>query len=318
MKKAKLSLDDISLKDERFRISYYFSLEKLVLSLRKVGLINPPMVTIRNNHPILVTGWKRVLACLKASFASIPVFVIEEEDELKTFLMAFYENLATRKYSLLEKAEVVKRLKYFGEREESIVKDYLPLLEIPPTPYHLDLFLTFSRFKKELKRFIYQKNLPFASLERLAEFNASERKLLLPLLQPLGQNKQKEILEDLREIAIKNDISAEKVLESDEIQEALKSENVSTLQKADKIRYLLKKKRYPHLHSWKNAFDASLSRVQWPEAIGIHHSPFFEDEDISVNFDFKNEEEFRDCLKKLQKVASKKELSRLFKPRSDE
>lgn len=318
MKKAKLSLDDISLRDERFRISYYFSLEKLVLSLKKVGLINPPMVTIRNNHPILVAGWKRVLACLKASFTTIPVFVIEEEDELKIFLMAFYENLATREYSLLEKAEVVKRLKYFGEREESIVKDYLPLLGIPPTPYHLDLFLTFSRFEKESKRFIYQKNLPFASLERLAEFNASERKLLLPVLQPLGQNKQKEILEDLREIAIKNDISAERVLESDKIQEALKSENLSSLQKADKIRYLLKKKRYPHLHSWKNAFDASLSRVQWPEGIGIHHSPFFEDEDMSVNFDFKNEEEFRDCLKKLQKVASKKELSRLFKPRSDE
>jgi len=318
VKREQWSLNDISLKDERFRISYFFSLERLVLSLKKVGLINPPLVTIRNNHPILVAGWKRVLACLRASITSIPVFVSEEKDELKTFLIAFYENMATREYDLLEKAEIVKKLKYFGEREEVIAKHYLPLLGIPRTLHHLDLFLTFSQFEKELKEFIHEKNLSFASLEKLAEFGASERKLLLPLLQPLGQNKQKEILEDLREISIKNSIPAGKFLESEEIQEILKSENFSPLQKAEKIRQLLKRKRHPHLHSWKDAFDASLRKVQWPKEIAVHPSPFFEDEAISVNFDFKSEKDFKTQLKRLQEAATKKEFSRLFKPHSDE
>lgn len=318
MKKEQLSLDDISLEDERFRISYFFNPEKLVLSLEKVGLINPPLVTVRNNHYILVTGWKRILGCLKASFASIPVFIVEEKDELKTFLIAFYENMATREYDLLEKAEIVKRLKYFGEREEVIAKHYLPLLGIPRTLHHIDLFLTFSQFEKKLKEFIDEKNLSFASVEKLAEFSASERKLLLPLLQPLGQNKQKEILEDLREISIKNSIPAGKVLESEEIQEILKSESLSPLQRAEKIRQLLKRKRYPHLYSWKDAFDASLSKVQWPKEIAIRTSPFFEDEAISVNFDFKNEKEFKSLVKKLQEAATKKGFSRLFKPHSDE
>jgi len=83
MKKENLSPDEIYLKDERFRISYYFSLQRLMDSLRKIGLINPPLVTVRSGRFILVTGWKRVLACLKLSFPSIPVRVSEEKDDLQ-------------------------------------------------------------------------------------------------------------------------------------------------------------------------------------------------------------------------------------------
>ncbi len=318
MRKNLLSLKDISLKDERFRISYFFSIEKLLLSLKKAGLISPPLVTVRNNHYILVTGWKRVLACLEASFSSIPVFVIEEDDDLKAFLIAFYENLATRRYSLLERAEILKKLKRFGEKEDDIVKHYLPLLEIPQTLHHLDVFLAFSQFEFDLKRFIHEKNIPYSSLEKLIEFNPSERKALIPILKPLSQNKQKDILEDLREIAIKEDIPAEKVFKAEEIQEVNNSESLSPLQKADNIRLLLKRRRYPYLHSWKDAFDSSLKNVHWPKEISIRHSPFFEDDNLSINFSFKNEKEFRRHLKRLQEVISKKEFSRLFKLHADE
>lgn len=313
-----MDLKDIDLKDERFRISYFFSLHKLSLSLKKIGLINPPIVTFRNNHHILVTGWKRVLACLEASFSPIPVFVVEDNDELKTFLLAFYENLAAREYSLLEKAEILKKLKNFGEKEEILVKQYLPLLDIPQTLHHLDIFLTFSQFELDLKKFIHEKKIPFASLERLAEFGTSERRALLPLLKPLGQNKQKEILEDILEIALKNAIPAEKVLNSEEILEVVHSEKLPSLQKADKVRLLLKRKRYPHLYAWKEAFESCLKKAGWPKGISISHSPFFEDEDVSVQFKFKNEKEFNTHLMKLQEMASKKEFSRLFHLQSDD
>lgn len=318
MKNKYLNLNDIYLKDERFRISYFFSLEKLALSLKKIGLIYPPLVSFRNNHFILVSGWKRVLACSQISLSSIPVFVVEEEDELKTFLIAFYENLATREFSLLDKAEILRKLKEFGEAKRNILEFYMPLLNIPQTLSHLDMFATFSQFEPELKKFIHEKHIPFASLEMLAEFNPSERRLLLPLLLPLGQNKQKEILENLREISLKNDIPAEKVLKSAEILEIVDSEKLSPLQKANKIRILLKRKRFPHLYSWKEAFDSFLKKACWPEDIAINHSPFFEDEDVTVHFNFKNEKEFKSHLLKLQEVASKKEFSRLFKLFSDD
>jgi ParB family chromosome partitioning protein len=313
MKKKNLSLKEIFLEDERFRISYYFSLEKLILSLQKVGLLNPPLVALRDKHFILVSGWKRVLACIKLYFSSLPVFVLEEEDELKTFLAAFYENFAAREFSLLEKAEILNRLKKFGGDEKKIVKHYLPLLDIPSTLSNLESYIAFSQFESEVKRIIHEKNMPFSSVKLLAGFTPQERKSLLPLLLPSGQNKLKAIIEDLKEISRRNDIPPKKILSSKEILDIMQSEKLSPVQKADKIRLILRKKRYPALSSRRESFDSLLKKLRLPKTIAVKPSLFFEEENFSVNFYFGNSEELKTNLLKLQELASKQEFSAIFK-----
>jgi hypothetical protein len=313
MKKKNLSLKEIFLEDERFRISYYFSLEKLILSIQKVGLLNPPLVALRDKRFILVSGWKRVLACIKLSLSSLPVFVIEEEDELKTFLAAFYENLATREFSLLERSEILSRLKRFGEDDKKIVQDYLPVLDIPSTLSHLESYLAFSKLESGVKRVIHQKNMPFSSAKLLVGFTPQERKSILPLLLPSGQNRMKEILEDLKEISRRNDTAPKKILSSKEILNIMESEKLSPLQKADKIRLILRKKRYPALSSRRESFDALLKKLQLPKTIAVKPSPFFEEDNFLVNFSFGNRKELKTNLLKLQELASKQELSVMLK-----
>jgi ParB family chromosome partitioning protein len=313
MKKKNLALKEIFLEDERFRTSYYFSLDKLILSIQKVGLLNPPLVALRDRHYILVSGWKRVFACLKLGLSSLPVLVLEEEDELKTFLTAFYENLATREFSLLEKAEILNRLKKFGEEKEVIVRNYLPLVDIPSTLSHLESYLTFSRFESGTKRIIHQKNMQFSSVKLLAGFTSKERKLLLPLLQPSGQNRMKEILEDLKEISRRNDLAPQEILSSKEILDIMDSGKLSPLQKVDKIRLNLKKRRYPALFSRKECFDSLVKKLRLPKTIAVRPSPFFEDEKLSIDFSCGNSEELKNNVLRLQALASKKEFRELFK-----
>lgn len=318
MKREEILIKNINLKDERFRISYFFSLEGLLLSLKEIGLINPPLVTSRNRQLILVSGWKRVLACLELSLTSIPVWVVRSDDDLQMFLLAFYENLASREFSLLEKAEILRRLKKLGEKEQKIVRHYFPLLNIPQTSYYLDLYLTISRFSKDVKSFIHQKNMSLASMEIFAEFNSRERKLLLPLLQPLGQNKQQELLEDLHEISLRDSVSAQEILISEGMSKILHSEKFSSLQKSDRIRQWLRRKRYPRLSSRRKAFDKALKKSGWPEDIPIESSPFFEEETLTVQFRFKDKEELRSLLARLQQISSKKEFAEVFEKLSDE
>ena len=315
MKKEQLALKEISLKDERFRTSYHFSLQKLKLSLEKTGLLNPPLVTLRDNRFILVSGWKRVLACLELSFTAIPVYVIEEKNELQVFLMALYENLATREFSLLEKAEILARLKKFGENEKRIIRHYLPFLDIPQTLSHLDAYLAFSQFELELKRAAHEKNMAFSTLKLLAGFTLQEQRLLLPLLLPLGQNKQKELLEDLLEIAKRNNLPAKNMLLSKEIKAVQANETLAPLQKADKIRALLKEKRYPVFSSWKDSFDSLLKKMKWPREITVNPSPFFEEDSFTVIFSFENQEQFKTNLLKLEELSSRAEFLEIFKMR---
>jgi len=313
MKKIILPLKDIDFNDERFRISYYFTLEKLSLSIKEIGLVQPPLVSYVDKHFVLVTGWKRVLACHRLGLASIPGFLVVGDSRLKLFLKAFYENLATREFSLLEKAEIIKRLKEFGEEERRIIKFYLPLLGLPATNYYFQIYLKFSRFEPEFKALVYEKNMSFSCLELSTAFNSLERKLLIPLLRPIGQNKQREILEYLQEISFRDGVAAWHILKSKEIENITSNKNLSPLQKANDLRLLLRKKRYPNLYSRQQAFNSSLKKVSWPKEVAIDHSPYFEGEEMEVHFKFKDEQEFKNSLSELQKVASRAEFSRIFK-----
>jgi ParB family chromosome partitioning protein len=313
MKREKLALNKIFLKDERFRISYYFDLDKLTTSIKEVGLLNPPLVTLRERRYILVSGWKRVTACLSLSLSPIPVLVVQGKSELEAFLQAFYENLAIREFTLLEKAEIIARLKKFGEDEKRIVRHYLPLLDIPPTLSHLDSHLAFSRFEPGLKKFIYKKNLSFSLVKLFSEFSISERKGFRPLVSPLSQNKMTELLESLMEISKRDELPVRKILGSKEVKEILDSRRLFPLQKADKVRLVLRKKRYPNLSSWEESFDALRKEMRWPREITLSPTPYFEEKKLSVAFNFENQEEFNARLFKLGELASKKEFSEFFK-----
>ncbi|MFB0565402.1 MAG: ParB/RepB/Spo0J family partition protein [Candidatus Aminicenantaceae bacterium] len=313
MKSKKLSLKKINLKDERYRISYFFSLEKMISSLKKMGLINPPLVAFRDNRFIIVSGWKRVLACRKLSYSSIQVRVSDAESDLQNFLIALYENLPTKSFSLVEKAEIVLRLKKFGMKESRIIEDYFSPLDIPPRSTYLDGFLALSQFEPELKEGIHRNNMPFSSIQRLSEYTPKTRSLIFPLLLPLSQNKQREVLEDIQDISERENIPVEDVLKKKEIRNILDLEKLSLLQKAGKIRLFLRKKRYPLLSSWEESFKTSLKKMKWPKEIEIRHSPFFEGENISVTFSFRNRKEFEENLLKLKGMASNKEFPRLLK-----
>jgi ParB family chromosome partitioning protein len=312
-----LALDQIELKDERFRTSYFFSLDQLILSIKKIGLLYPPCVVLRDNHFVLVSGWRRVLACLKLSFSSTEVLVLKERDDLRAFLATFYENLGTRDFSLVEKAEVLSRLKKFGLSKAEIQKYYFPLLGIPPSPFHLDIFLALADFDLSLKKSIHEKNMTFPIVRLLSELRPGERTLVLPLLLPLGQNKREEILQDLVEISRRDDVIIEEILGDPEIQKTLNSRKLSPFQKAEKIRLALRKIRFPRLSSRQESFERSLKKVHWPEEIGLKPSAFFEEDSLALTFRFKNKKEFQARVSKLQELASQPELSQILKKPSD-
>jgi hypothetical protein len=129
----------------------------------------------------------------------------------------------------------------------------------------------------------------------------------------LGQNKQRELLEDVWDICRRDNITVRKLLNEAEARQALASPKLLPQQKAEKIRLWLKRKRYPRLSSFEDAFDSVERRLRWPKDIAIQPSPYFEGEDFSASFRFKNEKEFSDCLAKLQEMGRKKEFSGLFK-----
>ncbi len=318
MKFTNIDINEIDIKDDRFRISYFVSLEDLIESIKTAGLINPPVLSFRGERPVIVSGWRRVLACRKLSFKSIPVFISEEMDDLEAFKLAVYENISIRKYSIVEKAEVLKKIKGFGAGEEEIVRKYLPLLDIPPLLKYLDPYLKIAEFELELKKLIHSRNTDFNVLQLLAEFSPPERTLLLPYILPLGKNKQRALVTTIYELSRKEEMSAADILSLPDVGKISEDEKLSPLLKAERLCFLLEAKRNPVLNSWNNAFDKVLKGLNISSGIVVTPSAFFEKENISLNFSFKNREEFLKKLSELRKIADSKSFSGLFKHFSDD
>jgi len=308
-----LALRDIDLGDRRFMTSEYFSLERLISSIRKIGLLQPPVVAKRGRRWVLVTGWKRVLACQKLGLSFITTSIHDEPDDQKAFLFGVQENLAVREFSYLEKAEILAKLLKFGLPERKIRRKIMPWLDIPPTKSYLEGHLAIARFRPEIKRMIVEKNLPFSLAQLLAEFKADDQKAMAPLLWPLGRNKQKEILEDLREISKKTNLAPRWILGKKEIRSILKSDKWPPLQKSERVRRALRKLRFPRFSSWEMDFETAVKKLDWPKDIGLEPAPFFEDDEMTVKFRFRNEEEFMARAALIGELASKRELRELWK-----
>lgn len=313
MNLKQISSDDVDIKEERFRFSYHFALDRFLLSIKKVGLVNPLVVTIRNHGFVLVTGWKRFYACKELSLSPLPVFVLEQDDDLRVFLFSLYENLTHRDFNLLEKAEILQKMNRFIHDERQIVKEYLPLIGIPATLSYLDLYIKISRLEPRWKQVIYDKKMSLPCVELLTKFDAAERDLLLPLILPVGQNKQRQILEDLIQLSKKEEKSPKDILNSQRIRSTLQSENLSPLQRAEQVHRLLNKESHPFLSALKESFDASLKRACLSKEVKVESSSFFEDGEFSVSFNLSDEQDFHERLVKLQKLVSDKDLLSLFK-----
>ncbi len=308
-----MAQSEINLADERFRISYHFDLDRLLLSIKKIGLIYP-VVVVKRDDPgfVVLSGWKRVYACLELALPEIPVFLLEEDDDLKAFLFSLYENLAFRSFDILEKAEILKRLDEYVEDEKKIVRQFFPLLGIPGNLSYLDVYLKIARLDCESKKLIFDKKIPLSAAQLLTEFPPRDRERLSPLILPLSSNKLKQFLEDLFELAKKTGEPVEAILSQPEIQAVSRNGNLSSLQKADRIRALIRTKRHPNLASLKRSFDASLKKARLSKEVSFDAPSFFEDQEFAVTFSLKNRQTFQKRLAKLMDLASDESLFKIF------
>jgi len=314
MRFTQIDPSKIDTEDKRFQISPCFSIDSLIPSIRKTGLLNPPVLTKREGKYVVVSGWRRIFACIQQSIPSIPVFVMQETKDLEAFNVPLFENLTIRDYTQIEKAAVTGKLHGFGESPENIIRKYLPLLKAPPRREIMDVYIKIDRLGDSIKETAHKKKWPFGTLELMTEWNEKERQVLFPYVKELSLNKQKELIESLFDISRKRDVSAQKILSSGEFLKVHKDVSLSPVQKAEKIHSLARTERYPSLSTWKNAFKKISQNMDLPEEIAVIPSKFFEDEVISIRLDVKNKKDLEKYIDKLKELSSKKEISLLFDP----
>ena len=63
----------------------------------------------------------------------------------------------------------------------------------------------------------------------------------------------------------------------------------------------------------QDSFESLLRKIDWPDEIAISPSPFFEEENFTVTFDFENEKQLKASLLKLDELSARRDFSKIFK-----
>ncbi|MCP4402830.1 MAG: ParB N-terminal domain-containing protein [bacterium] len=314
VKCAQLDFDDTT-----FLISYPLEAPSVTASVNTIGVLQPIVIggcPCQGKYQI-VAGFRRAYACREMGLELIHanIYPVDPDAPLPAFDLALYENLAHRTFNSVEKALILSKLSgQFGCSQDTIIQNYMPLLQLAPNERILATYLKLADFEEELKHHLAQHDVPLTVIELLASLSNDDRHSVFSLIShlKLGLNKLKELLNYLEEIALRDALSITEILSAAEIQEIVAHEKYSGPQKIEQLRYALRKQRFPSFTALEEQYHEALKGLKLPRGLQLKTDRFFEDDNMSAGFRFSSPEELKSVAEELLQLSEKAELQELL------
>lgn len=301
----KVHFNSVDLKDNSFLISYGYDLTLLSESIKKVGVLSPPLLRKKSGSTYqIICGYKRIRALKKLGITSAFCTILPPTTtDKESFLLSLYDNISHRAFNPIEKSMVINKLtRYYPD--ETIVKEFLPLLNLHPHRSQLKAFTPLCRVEKTIKDAVLEGTISESTVTQLAQLDRVSRNALGSLLIALRLtvSTQAELLDYVTEIAIRDTLPVEKVIGAKEIRALLKNPQLNQPQKADAIRHYLRARRYPSLTAKEREFSLSLKKLKLHSHLHLSPPPSFEGNHYHLSLHFKDVEELKKRVDELHSL----------------
>lgn len=304
-------LKNIDLKDKTFLLSYGYDLDPLKQSIKKVGVLNPPILRKKSDatHQI-ICGYKRIRALKELGVSSTTCTIVPSKtSDQESLLLSLYDNTSHRELNSIEKSmAIIKLHNYYPE--DKIVHDFLPVLKLQPHSTQLKAFKPLCRFERGVKEAILLGKISEHTATQFSQMDRASRSALGKLLIALrlSVSKQAEILNYVSEIAIREKLPIAKVISTPEVKSILNSEKLNQPQKGEAIRKYFRGWRYPQLTEKEKEFTLNLKRLKLHPQISLKPPPFFEGNHYHLSLHFKDLEALRKRLQELESLLNNHSL----------
>jgi len=299
----RINLKTIDLKDDTFLLSYGYNLNLLKQSIKKVGVINPPILRKKPDATYqTICGHKRIHSLRELGVLSLTCAIVPSEtSDRECLLLSLYDNSSHRELNPIEKSMAIRKLQNYYP-EERIVHDFLPLLKLQPHGTQLNTFKPLCTLEREIKKAILEGKINEHTAIALSQMDRTSRRELGKLLitLKLSVSNQAEILEYVSEIAIRETLPIEEVISTPEIKSILDNGKLNQPQKSEAIRKYLRERRYPQLIEKEREFAYNLKKLKLHPNIKLKHPPFFEGSHYHLSLCFKDLEGLRERVRELE------------------
>jgi hypothetical protein len=128
----------------------------------------------------------------------------------------------------------------------------------------------------------------------------------------ISLNRQRELLDWVEAIVLRDRTTAEQVINDLGIGQILADTNLDRRQKIDQVRTALKKKRYPAIVATEKRFHALIKRLELPAGCQLIPPPYFEGNVYHLNLAFQSQPELVDLLLKIQTSSQNTVLNEII------
>jgi len=217
--------------------------------------------------------------------------------------------------SAVEKALALKKaIDLFGFEEEEVRREIAPLVDVPPSKEVIRNYISLAEADEALKDAVHFGRFSASQAFLLLPFKAADRLALFNLLQNLSANfnETKEILRNISDLAKLQKRPIKEILGLEEIKGILPDETLSRRQKAENIRQILKKLRYPCLYETEEQLRKRIKALALNPAVHLAYDPSFEKEEITISLKVENENKLACALKSLQAALAAGKFAKIF------
>lgn len=309
-----LSVSSINPSDETYRITTAVEVEDLCRSIKWAGLINPPILVEKDARRIIVCGFRRISACRKLGFKEIKTRVLNPGTEpAQCARIAVADNIFQRQLNLIEQSRALHLLA--SSMEGSTLQKTALNSGLPWQPKLVQKIKQLYFLPQSIQAFMISGAIGLKMALELGSVSTEAGIQLAEMFNDLklNLNKQHEIYTFVTEIARREDLSIEAVLEDDFFKDTIENENLDRPRKGSLIRNYLKKRRFPNLAKAENEFQQQVKKLKLGSRVKLIPPSDFEGSTYALNLKFQDLTELEDRRNKLNHILKNPDLKAILK-----
>ncbi|MFW5957996.1 MAG: ParB/RepB/Spo0J family partition protein [Desulfosalsimonas sp.] len=306
----------IDLSDRRYLYTDQQGIEELADSVGFVGLVSPPVLQTKQEGGFrIVAGFRRVSACISLKLEQIPARVVAAKtDPLYCFQISAADNAASRTLGPGEQCRLVEKLhELCGTKED--VSQALESAGLRMPVALVDKYIRLSRLPDEIRQGVSGNYISFNTaldMESLPRSSATAVAEVFRRLRP-GLNKQREILEGLRDLAGRRQSSIDSILKGPEFSEIIRPENIDCGRRLGLFRSLLYRLRYPWLSRAEDMFYRRKKKLGLGSDMDLKPPAYFEDTVYTMILRFSSARQLCCHAQTLERICRHPELEAILK-----
>ena len=309
-----VDMAQIDSSDLTFCLGWRKGTERLERSIEDHGLLNPPVLRQKSDGTFsIVCGFRRVQAVEKLGWSRITAQVAGNAvGEAKLIELVVSDNRSHRNLNVIEQAQGIRKLTAL---DPDLDPDSLAsLLGFSANRKVFEKIRSLAALPEKVQAGLLEDAISFEAAVDLTTFSSAEAVAFFDLLSPLklSQNKEKEIINLVYEIAQREGLSISEVLGGHDVKSVVNENDLNRGEKGNKLRQYVKKRRFPHLVKTEQKFDQAIRELKLPASFRLLPPANFEGENYSVCLSFKDVQGLKQGCKELKRLSDHPVMRKLF------